>query len=218
MKLHRTIFGIFLLWSLNGLTQGFLNLDFESAKIVADNSQGNPFVFATNAIPHWVAYIGGSPLTDIAYNSIALDEPAVSIHGTNSAYVTPIQGNFSVYLQAGSQFAHGTNSAIGQTGQIPLSALSLLFWGSVANVQITFAGQTLVYAVISSTANYNIYGADISAFAGQTGQLLFTASRPGGAILDNIQFSTSSVPEPGVLSLLGLAGLGFLLAKKRQRR
>ena len=60
---------------------------------------------------------------------------------------------------------------------------------------------------ISNTLNYTIYGADISAYAGQTGQLLFTAPLQTGALLDNIQFSSVAIPEPSALTLFALGSL-----------
>ena len=52
----------------------------------------------------------------------------------------------------------------------------------------------LLYA-ISNAANYTIYGADISAYSGQTGELLFTAPFRISGMLDNIQFSSTPLPE-----------------------
>jgi hypothetical protein len=65
--------------------------------------------------------------------------------------------------------------------------------------------------MIGSGANYNIYGANIASHAGETGELLFTASGPNAGLLDSIQFSSSSVPEPSefVLTALGTFLLGL---------
>ena len=59
-----------------------------------------------------------------------------------------------------------------------------------------------------SSDNYNIYAADVSAYAGQTAQLLFTAVAGNAGMLDNIQFSSTAVPEPNQFAL---AALGTLL-------
>ena len=83
-------------------------------------------------------------------------------------------------------------------------------------MQITFNGQPLNFFVTGSTANYNIYAADISEFAGHTGQLLFTVPPyTGSDELDYIQFSSVPVPEP---SEFGLAVLGALLLGLRRWR
>ncbi len=79
---------------------------------------------------------------------------------------------------------------------------------------VSFNGQTLSLTVLGSTPNYNIYGADISAFAGQTGQLLFTAAPQTIDIIDNIQFSNLAVPEPTTLALTALGG-AFLCLRRR---
>jgi len=69
---------------------------------------------------------------------------------------------------------------------------------------------------LNATANYTVFGADISAYAGQTGELLFTApwqGEPGQSgfeedgMVDNIQFSSSPIPEPNEFSLVGLGAL-----------
>src|SRR5262249_52988002 len=107
------------------------------------------------------------------------------------------------------------SAAIGQTGQIPTNARSLIFWGY--STDVSFGGQPLSLIVLSITPNYNIYGADISAFAGQTGQLLFTAQPQTLDIVDNIQFSSNPVPEPGTLGLFCIGGLLIGLHHRRIR-
>ena len=84
-------------------------------------------------------------------------------------------------------------------------------------MQGTFNGQPLSFNTISNAASYAVYGADVTAYAGQTGQLLFTLPAfAGSSTLDNIQFSTNPVPEPGAVALaaLGAGLLGFTLRRK----
>jgi hypothetical protein len=53
-----------------------------------------------------------------------------------------------------------------------------------------------------------VYGANISEWAGQTGQLEFTADFNGSynyVVLDDITFSTQAVPEPNTVDLTCLA-------------
>ena len=94
--------------------------------------------------------------------------------------------------------------------------MSIIFWGNDVGLNITFRSQLLNFVVTGSTANYNVYTADISAYAGQTGLLLFTETAYGNSALDNIQFSTTPVPEPSTLALgaLGALLLGFRRWKK----
>jgi hypothetical protein len=76
---------------------------------------------------------------------------------------------------------------------------------------VTFAGQQIPVIMLGSTSTATILGGDIASFAGQTGELRFQ----GGGELDNIQFSNSPVPEPGVF---GLTALGALLLGWRSLR
>lgn len=200
------------------LSQGFVNLNFENATFVIDPSGGDypRGVYASNAISGWTAYAAGYPLTDVLSNSISLSGGAVSIIGTNWVY-PQIEGKYFVLLQGFNYPGFFNTAGIGQTGTVPTSAQSLIFWGNVNASDVSFNGQTLSLTVTGSTPNYNIYQADISAFAGQPGQLLFTTVPGGSDMIDNIQFSSAAVPEPSALALaaLGTTLLGFCIRKQR---
>ena len=204
MKLFLATIAVWVYGTTLCLAQGFLNLDFESAHL---NGYAQGYVPSSVSIPGWTVYSDSGSGYQILYNSIALDDPMVTIQGKNSTDLTPLQGNYSVYIQGGSPYGYGTIIGILQTGQIPISAKSLTFWGQVGNVQLSFSGQALSYNAIGNIGNYSIFGADISVFAGQTGELRFNVTHPGGATLDNIQFSNLPVPEPGSLALLVVGGL-----------
>ena len=158
------------------------------------------------------------------YNDAPLSAPEVTLRGTNNipGLSNPIiQGQYCVLLWGAFNYPTNDNgtAAIGQTGQIPVSAQSLVFWGYAGGLQATFNGQPLNFLGIGSTNNYTIYAANISAYAGQTGQLLlsdpyYTGTQGGPAVIDNIQFSSSPVPEP---SEFALAALGTLLLGFRRR-
>ena len=68
---------------------------------------------------------------------------------------------------------------------------------------------------LSSNTNSILYGGDISAFAGQTETLEITSpdtpNEFNNVYIDDIVFSTSSVPEPGTCALLvcGAVAFGF---------
>jgi len=199
---------VLLVLCRSGQAQGFINLNFEGATI--PNNPTYSDITATNLFPNWTvaSYY-------LVYNGISLSGGSISILSTNS--FSPIQGKYYV-LFAGGQFSNYGSISLSQTGQIPFSAQSIIFWGSMADMQVTFNGQPLDFLVTGSTANYNIYTADISTYAGQTGQLLFTVPVFGGnATLDNIQFSPSPVPEPSALGLSVLGGL-FLAWRRRSLR
>ena len=203
-----TAIALFILWQ-DARGQGFINLNFENP--IQPLTPVNFEVPTTNAMPGWTAYINGSQVNNVIYNTRPLDAAEVTLQGTNSDSLTPIQGNFTVALFGASIYAPQQSAAIGQTGQIPLTAQSLIFWGFAGQNDVSFAGHILSLVELSNTANYNIYGVNISAFAGQTGQLLFTAFPQEGDVIDNIQFSSLPVPEPSefALTALGALFLGF---------
>ncbi len=189
-----------------GCGQGFVNLGFENTTLTPILANEFSDYYVTNAtVPGWnwspyQTFGYGDPTTMVAYNDIALDSPAVTLQGMNSPFAPAIGGRYSILLQGGSPFVSSSSySAIWQTGQIPATAESLIYWGGA--LQVSFNGQPLYFFDISNAPSYTIWGADISAYAGQAGQLLFTAPWQTTALLDNIQFSSSPVPEPSVLSL-----------------
>jgi hypothetical protein len=82
---------------------------------------------------------------------------------------------------------------------------------------VTLGGQTLDMVALQVFSSYTLYGANISSFSGQTEQLSITApptASPNEVELDDIVFSSSPIPEPGVL---GLSSLGVLLLACRCR-
>ena len=203
---------LLLLGALWAAGQGtFVNLDFERGVIVVDPA--SPYyphqVLASKALPGWTAYTYEQPLADILYDAIFFSSAQVGIYDTNYPSLAPVQGRYSVVL--GGQMP-GTvpreSAAIAQTGLVPNTAESLTFWGQVGGLQVTFGGQVLPYAAIGRGPNYTIYGCDISAFAGQAGEIRFTTLPNTSALIDNIQFSTQPIPEP---NMLGMGALGAVL-------
>jgi hypothetical protein len=202
----------------------FQNLDFESPD--PSLALGGPaLVPISGAMPGWNGYIGGTQIDTVAYNTISLGGAAISLQGPGS--LEPIlQGSYTVFLQPDYNSGGGAipNSvAIAQTGQIPLTARSLEFFAYFSGLQVTFGGQSLPILDLGTGPNYTIYGVDVSAFAGQTGELRFTCppvqpSGFGGARLDAIEFSSQSVPEPDEAALLaGALGLWWCSAQRKLR-
>jgi hypothetical protein len=226
MKLIRllSLVVVSLAFTVNLFGQGFVNLNFENTTITPGVFPGGTRYVAT--VPGWTwspagNFVNGDP-NSVAYNDIALDSPAVTLHGVDDPHGYPaIEGNYSILLQGGSQFVPNTSySSIWQTGLVPSTAESLIYWGGA--LQVTFDGQPLTPVAISSAANYTIWGIDISAYSGQTGELRFTkpwrdTNFSDGAFLDNIQFSSVPVPEPSALAFCGVS-LSFLLGIKLMKR
>lgn len=217
------VFGILL----NGHAQGtFINLNFESAKIILDSS--SPYYpYAANAsaaLPGWTV-VGLISPNDIFYNDVSLGATSVSLQGTNGIFPS-LDGAFSVNLYGGVP-SSPTGASISQTAIVPLNTVSLCFIaqgvGSAGGpLLVSLGGQNIPFSAISTGPNYTTYGGDVSAFAGQVEQLTFAA--PQGVnnywTIDDIQFSTSPVPEPGTCALIlcGAAAFGMNRWRKRCKR
>ena len=188
----------------------FENLDFEQAKV--DFIPGGlGWIYATKALPGWTVYFNGVAQQYVSYNQV-FGPAVVGIFDTNTAVSPPLlDGRFAAIL-GGSGLVNGA-AAIGQSGLIPTSDKSLGFLALGGQFSVFFAGHSLLVRPLGNGPNFSeIYGADISAYAGEYGQLLFQAGGGGGYYLDDITFSTQPVPEPAVLSILGL-GLVMLFLR-----
>ena len=201
------------------LSQGFVNLDFDEAVI----TPGVPGV-STATLTGWAVSPLAYPVANlnvVLYNVIAFDAAAVTLQGANSPYSPAIQGLYSILLQGGSMAIPESagGASISQTGQIPLEMESLIILANTdsysgSTFQVTFAGQELPFLMTGSTATYDIYSADVSAYAGQTGLLQFSVPWQSNVLFDNYYFSSSPVPEPKVSAL---AIFGALLLAWRHR-
>lgn len=219
MKTLRLVCFILILGygSRSATGQSFVNLGFENTTITTVHFPGGDRYAAT--IPGWswntFNFLNGDP-NSVGLNDIALNAPATTLHGLNSRFFPAIRESYSVLLQGGSTPAEmGTNGAsIFQTGQVPLGSQSMTYSGG-SSLQVSFAGQMLVPIALSNGANYTVWGADISAYAGQTGELRFTAPWRTVGVLDGIQFSSTAIPEPSAFALLSL-GLFCLFGRLRR--
>ncbi|HEV2331295.1 MAG TPA: hypothetical protein VGY56_21135 [Verrucomicrobiae bacterium] len=197
-------------------SQSFVNLNFESASL--SGLSGN-ILPAASAFPDWSAYYGSTSdptqinVSSVFYDSVSTGGASIDLEGSNAPSgggPLPLQGNYSALLE-GSIPTAGTTASLGQTGTIPGTAQSLVFWANIGgSLEVSFDGQALSLVDVSNAMNYTVYAANISSFAGETGQLLFTAPVQTETELDNIQFSTSPVPEPGPVALCALGGLSLV--------
>ena len=189
-----------------GFSQGtFQNLDFEGPipPLIPDPIGLVPI---SNALPGWTGYLTGVPTDRVFYPHVALGSPSISVVDQQSGTHQPIQGSYSVFLNS---------AAIGQAGQVPGDALSILFLRTPqSGFQVSFAGQNIPLVQLGSSGDNVIMAGDISMFAGQTGELRFG----GAGLFDNIQFSPSAIPEPGALAVGLLGAIVWLRWLKRHKR
>ena len=225
---------ILLLISSAALGQGtFQNLDFESATIVPISSPPGPLtVEFAPAFPGWTGYIGTNQTSSAIYDGAGLDTTTISIidQGWTNAFGFGgvIDGNYTAVLAAGviGSVTNPVNATLSQTAVLPGTVRSLRFLGYSFPFQaffVTVNGQRLSLIALSSGANYTEYGADISAWAGQSANLSFTAVAPNPhsvseyLFLDDIEFSPTAVPEPNTLTICGLGAalVGWRRCKTR---
>jgi len=89
----------------------------------------------------------------------------------------------------------------------------------VGTFQVFVGGQNVPFSALGLGPNYTLYGANISAWAGDTEQLTFSAMEGGQGVglnnwvLDDISFSPTGVPEPDPFILTGLGGTLFALCR-----
>jgi hypothetical protein len=188
--------------------QDFVNLDFESAQVVFVSTNGTyQYIATANALPGWSAFNDTNQLSTIPYNPDGSGVWHVALVGSNS---TVLGGNFSAVFGAG--------ASISQTGLIPADTESLFFEAHANPLSgpllVSLGGQNLSLVTISNAfssygLNYTVYGANVSAFAGQTEDLTFFDQTGGPWTIDDVQFSPETIPEPSGLALL-LVGGGVL--------
>ncbi len=197
----------------------FTNLGFESASVPNGTQPGSPTPISA-AFPGWSGSFsnvnGVIPATQVVYGGLSLGGSQLSLIDANTG--APLQGSFSAYLFGGlSPGGDPTYTALSQIGTVPNNAKSLLMDVSASNgFTVTLGGQNLNVVPVQTFPSYTLYGADISAFAGQTLQLSIVApptSVPNGVLLDEIVLSSSLVPKPGAFALFGV-GLLFLALRQ----
>lgn len=185
-----------------GNAQGFVNLGFEAGNL-AHYGLGPALVPTTDALPGWTVEIQGFQMSWVLYNDVSLGSAAVSLHGPGSVYL-PFEGSYFVLLQADYP-GFTTIPSLAQVGMVPANAKSIRFYSNTSGFEVTFAGQTIPMSLLGSGDRFNVYGGDIDAFAGRIGELRLR----GQGFLDNIQFSSQPIPEPGSLALFGAGVLLF---------
>jgi hypothetical protein len=224
LKLSSLLLIIFCSTGSSQVQLAFQNLGFESATLVPIPNDFYKRVLFAPAFPSWTAFAGGDQETSALYNNVFLDSAGISIVDSNSPVGGPIQGHFTAVLQAGVSLTTGqeVQTRLAQTGLIPPGTESVLFKADPRGFfHVMIGGQVLSLTSLGNGANYKLFGADIHQFAGQSAELRFTAgsddplANHSYLFLDGIQFSTQTVPEPGVVSLI-LCGLLFFGVRFRK--
>jgi len=208
----------------------FQNLGFESATFSGSSSGGLNFQTIGQELPSWNGSIGGVPVSQVLQNNTTTGAASIDVLGPGRNTVGPgiIDGNYTVFLQA---FNTGQgNVSLWQDGTIPANAQSLQFsaWQYAPDNQtfsVSFAGNSLSPLAIGSGLSPSgqactVYGVNIEAYAGNTGQLEFTAvggQGPDWIELDDITFSPTAVPEPSTLALILMGGLALAVRRWRAK-
>ncbi len=201
----------------------FQNLDFEAVRNVpVFDPHNHPWLMpAADALPSWACYVGAGQVWFAVYNDLALDGASLGIL-TNASLGVPagfVVGRYCVSLQygvvaTGPQGSVYDTVSIAQSGQLPATAQSIRLRGT-GGLSVSFAGNIIPLALLTSQTGYGVYGGDISPFAGQTGELRFTSYTHFG-YLDDIQFSAEPIPEPSALRF-AVVGLLVLAGRFRPR-
>jgi hypothetical protein len=88
-------------------------------------------------------------------------------------------------------------------------------------LSLMVGNQSVPFTPVETESTYTVYGANISAWAGDTEQLSFLASQaPSGLnnwTLDDISFSPTAIPEPNTLALIVIGGVTFGVRQWRKR-
>lgn len=199
--------------------QGFVNLNFESAN-VSSYSPGSSTVPTAVAFPGWTASyyqpgFGNQPVSQVWYDAISIGGGIISINDTNTDFgFVPLQGEFSAYLFGGTL---DVSAIISQSGLVPVNSQSIQIeignYMAIGSFIVALNGNMIDMIPLATFSTYTLFVGDVSPYANQVATLSITAlgvtSGPGPnpVLLDNIQFSTTAVPEPSMFAFAALGGL-----------
>jgi hypothetical protein len=194
--------------------QSFVNLNFERARLYVSSTPVNGWgdvIDPTLAFSGWT--VGNSYGSYLAtfYNDLSLGAPAIDLMGPNFPNATgysPLQGSYSVLLQY-FDIAAGPPT-LSQTGLVPVGteSINFLVGAGESDAVVTLNGVNIPLVPISGGR----LAGNISAFAGSVAQLTFSTTTGKGGLgdwfyFDDVQFSTSPIPEPTSFVLFGLGVL-----------
>jgi hypothetical protein len=201
--------------------QGFVNLDFEQATIAPTpvGQYGAAPADPALTFPGWTMGRGGTFAPNYTlYNNLTLGSVAQVLIGPsypNAIGYTPLQGSYSALLQFGPSLALGTPALI-QSGLVPAGTRSINFLVSATqnDARVTLDGVDIPLIDIGGDR----LAGDVTAFAGQQAQLMFSTTSYSGNWLyfDDVTFSPVAVPEPSTFGLSVLVVVTVLLVRRRR--
>ncbi len=126
--------------------EAFQNLGFESATLVPIPGDAYGRYQIGSALPGWTGYVGGTQVNGVLYNNIFLNSSGIGLSSPG------IVGKYSVFLEAGVSLSDQTfaDTALAQTGLIPVGTQSLLFKGGAQNdaFGVSLGGQQLALSAL----------------------------------------------------------------------
>ncbi len=203
---------------LTASAQGFINLNFESTSASGIPADGIWLNWGL-AAPGWHHPSGGDSV--FVYHKTPPQASFAQYYflvDSASSSWSPLEGQYSLALVSGHYNRNDAsspwvNASIGQTGVIPKDALSLQLF---AKGDFTLSINSKAVPVTS--LNGDLYGADVSAYAGQAVSLEISSTTTQvqtPVIIDGMHFSVQAVPEPSGASLLIMGLVAGILAKRR---
>lgn len=175
---------------------------------------------ARDVIPGWNAQIGDEVQSWVGYNDLCLTCPSIDLWGP--AY--PSRGDYFVFSLKSGRYGNPSiqvPASVYQVGDVPAGAKSLVFGLGMGDykysLEVYLGGKRLPFGLMEfsvyfdrSGMEYQLYGADVTAWAGKTAELRFTLGPSPyfdgnrGPLID-IHFSSTpvpAIPEPPTWALL----------------